>query len=183
MRKFVTASKKKLSDRDMGFLVDKLCNELRAICKKRGKDEYVDDVSWGNSGCRIPIFVDVPIKNPTKGRLPFKPEEVAVFEFYYDSDDDYSAEEQAEIQLDEFIEEWSYEDDSDIEYVGDDFIQDAVRDTVKDVYDRRDEFNDEDEMWDEIIDMLQSAPYNLIYDEDFYSDDVLEEIESYNWDK
>lgn len=179
MRKY----SKGLSDREMSRIVDELSKALRKECANRGNDEYVDDVSWGEFVCRIPIFVDIPVKNPSKSRLPFKAENVATFEFHYDPDDeDYSAEEQAHIQLDEFLEDWNYEEEfEDEEYESDEFIEQAISDVVNEIWSNRKKYKNEDEIWDAILDRLEESPYNLIYDEDFYSDDILTEMEEYFW--
>lgn len=184
MKIIVSASKKSkgLSDKDMGFIVDDLENALRLECEKRGKDEYVDDTSWNNFGCRIPIFMDYPVNNPSVSRLPYDTVNVATFEFHYDPDDeDYDAEEQAHVQLDEFLQEWNYSDedeDDEEDYVGS-RIHDVVEEYMNSFEEGSKEFN---EAVDDIIEILERPPYNFVLDDTFDRDEVEYELE-YFWNE
>lgn len=96
MKRLIHASEELGEDYIM-TLMDYAEDKIKQRCEDRGRDEYVDDVKWGNNKFQINIFIDPQ---------PPYPKQVNSFTWYYDSDDVFerSAEAQLDDALDDFFE-------------------------------------------------------------------------------
>ena len=168
-----------LSDKEMLEIMEPIQKDIAKRCEERGKGEYVDDVQWGPYGFKIPVFI-----NP----YPNKPNyvaNVANFTFHYRPDDeDYTADEQAHVQYDEFIQSWDYEDeDDDEEMTHEEFIQDCLEDEVYEAW----QMNKSGQLAEEDVihfvkTRLINDNYGFEYGEDFTADDIRDAMDDYFWD-
>lgn len=169
-----------LSDKEILAIMDPIQKDIVKRCEERGRGEYVDDVQWGPYGFKIPIFV-----NPYSNK-PNYVANVANFDFHYRPDDeDYTADEQAHVQYDEFIQSWDYEyeDDDDEEITHEDFIHDCIGDEVYEAWqmNKKGELAEEDAV-NFVKTRLIGNHYGLVYGEDFTADDIRDEMDEYFWD-
>lgn len=154
-------------------LVDDAVNVLKKECDLRGQEEYVDDVKWGKDRFEVPIFIAPDPRNV---------EEVAKFRFVFDpEDEDYpDIEDQMHVRLAEFIEDWS-SDNSEEEYSGDDYIDDAIDEVVFAYLEKYRKTKPIEYIAKMAKIKLTDSPYNLVEDEDFTVDDILEVIDDYKY--
>lgn len=168
MKRVVRASV--LNEDELLELLDEASAAITKKCETRNLDEYVDDVKWGKDRFEIPIFV-----SPT----PTNTHQVAVFRFIYDTDEEESIEEQMHIQLDEFMQEWSGEDDEEMTH--EELIEEILDDTVYECLEKYRKTKSQDEIVKMVKNKLTKRPNNLVEDEDFTTDDILEAIYSYKY--
>lgn len=168
MKKVITASIS--DDSEILELLDEAVKAIEDKCGRTNEDLYPDDVKWGKDRFEVPVFNYLGDGNS---------EEIAVFRFIYDKDEDLSIEEQMHIQLDEFLQELDQEDNE--EYTGSDFVDDAIDDVVSECLEKYRETKPHAYIVELVKTKLTRPPYNLTEDEDFTSNDILEVIDNYKY--